>query len=329
MPSERLILAIDGGQTSTKSLLATVDGRVLSSGRGGPSDHFHITGGVDKNRAAIHGAVESALSAAGVEADEVAAITLGLTGVPPEGDARDIVYEIIREVVRPEQITIVADYVTNLTGASGGNPGVVLIAGGGAIGYGITSNGRTALAGGYGYLLGDEGSAFKIGIAAIRAATFADDLRGPQTTLNQLVCEYFEIDSIRKVTQIVYKAGFSRDRISLLTPIVAQAAVDGDAEAKNIIADAGHSLGLVGLGVIRQLFSPGDPVEVYRTGGVFNIGNLVIDQLNDTLHEGWPGAVSRAPRFQPSVGGLILAARSLGINPGEEWFANITATVIR
>jgi N-acetylglucosamine kinase-like BadF-type ATPase len=327
MPSERLILAIDGGQTSTKSLLATAEGRVLSSGRGGPSDHFHIAGGVEKNRAAIHGAVESALAAAGIEATNIAAITLGLTGVPPEGDARNVVYEIIREVVRPEQVTLVADYVTNLTGASGGNPGVVLIAGGGAIGYGVTSDGHTALAGGYGYLLGDEGSAFKIGIAAIRAATFADDLRGPQTTLNQLICGYFEIDSIRKVTQIVYKAGFSRDRISLLTPIVAQAAAEGDAEAKKIIADAGHSLGLVGLGVIRQLFSAGDHVEVYRTGGVFNIGNLVIDQLNDTLYEGWPGAVSRAPRFPPAVGGLILAARSLGINPGETWFANISATV--
>jgi N-acetylglucosamine kinase-like BadF-type ATPase len=327
MPSERLILAVDGGQTSTKSLLATANGRVLSAGLGGPSDHFHIVGGVEKNRAAIHGAIRSALAAAGVDSSEITAITLGLTGLPPEGEARNVVYEIIREVVRPEHVTLVADYVTNLTGASGGKSGVVLIAGGGAIGYGVTSEGRTAIAGGYGYLLGDEGSAFKIGVAAIRAATFADDLRGPDTALNKLVCEYFEIDSIRKVTQIVYKAGFSRDRISLLTPIVAQAASEGDAEATKIIADSGHSLGLVGLGIIRQLFSPGDHVEVFRTGGVFNIGKLVIDQLNDTLYEGWPGAISRAPRFQPAVGGLILAVRSLGIEPDAEWFANITATV--
>src|SRR6478735_3939535 len=317
MPSERLILAIDGGQTSTKSLLATAEGRVLSSGRGGPSDHFHIAGGVEKNRAAIHGAVESALAAAGIEATNIAAITLGLTGVPPEGDARNVVYEIIREVVRPEQVTLVADYVTNLTGASGGNPGVVLIAGGGAIGYGVRSDGRTGIAGGYGYLLGDEGSAFKIGIAAIRAATFDDDLRGGPTMLKGLVCDYFKIDSIRMVTQVVYKAGFSRDRISLLAPSVARAAEEGDAEAIKILADAGHSLGLVGLGVIRQLFKPGEPVEVFRTGGVFNIGDPVIGELDRTLGQGWPGAVSRAPRFPPAVGGLILAARSLGIQPDD------------
>src|SRR6476620_7588087 len=98
MPSERLILAVDGGQTSTKSLLATANGRVLSAGLGGPSDHFHIVGGIEKNLAAIHGAIRSALAAAGVDSSEVAAITLGLTGLPPEGEARNVVYEIIREV---------------------------------------------------------------------------------------------------------------------------------------------------------------------------------------------------------------------------------------
>ena len=115
--------------------------------------------------------------------------------------------------------------------------------------------------------------------------------------------------------------------IALLAPLVAKAAAEGDREASTILADAGHSLGLVGLGVIRQLFEPGEPVEVYRTGGVFNIGAPVIDELDRTLQAGWPGAVSRAPRFPPAVGGLILAARSLGIEPDDAWLAKIAATL--
>ena len=327
MAAERLLLAIDGGQTSTKALLATRDGRIVGSGRGGPSDHFHSAGGVDRNRAAIHGAARAALDDAGATPDDVDAIVLGLTGMPPEGEPRKIVYQIVGEIVQPQTVTLVADYVTNLNGASAGYPGVVLIAGGGAIGFGITAAGRTGIAGGYGYLLGDEGSAFKIGVGAIRVATFDDDLRGGPTMLTKLVCDHFEIDSIRKVTQVVYKAGFSRDRISLLAPLVAKAAEAGDVEASKILVDAGHSLGLVGLGVIRQLFEPGEPVEVYRTGGVFNIGPPVIDELDRTLQAGWPGAVSRAPRFPPAVGGLILAARSLGIAPDDAWLAKIAATL--
>jgi N-acetylglucosamine kinase-like BadF-type ATPase len=329
MAAERLLLAVDGGQTSTKALLATRDGRIVASGRGGPSDHFHSAGGVERNRAAIHGAIRAELEVAGASADDVDAIVLGLTGVPPEGEPRKIVFQIVGEIVQPRSVTLVADYVTNLNGASAGHPGVVLIAGGGAIGFGITADGRTGIAGGYGYLLGDEGSAFKIGIAAIRAATFDDDLRGGPTMLKGLVCDYFKIDSIRMVTQVVYKAGFSRDRISLLAPSVARAAEEGDAEAIKILTDAGHSLGLVGLGVIRQLFKPGEPVEVFRTGGVFNIGDPVIGELDRTLGQGWPGAVSRAPRFPPAVGGLILAARSLGIQPDDAWLANIAATLLQ
>ena len=72
--------------------------------------------------------------------------------------------------------------MTNLAGASGGDPGVVLIAGGGSIGFGVTADGREALAGGFGYLLGDEGSAFDIGLRAIAAACRAEDRRGEPTS---------------------------------------------------------------------------------------------------------------------------------------------------
>ncbi len=323
----RLLLAIDGGQTSTKALISTLDGQVLSAGRGGPSDHFHIAGGVEKNRLAIHGAVQSALDNAGVLAADIAALALGLTGVPPEGPARQVVYDVVAEIVQPEQVTALPDYVTNLTGASAGGPGVVLVAGGGAIGYGITTDGREAIASGFGYLLGDEGSAFKIGLGAIMAAAFDWDKRGQPTVLKQIVCDYFELDEFRQITQVVYRAGFQRDRISLLTPLVVQAAADGDAAAKAILDEAGRSLALIALGISRQLFQPGDLVVVYLTGGVFNIGEPIIGPLKEVLAAEWPTAETRTARFQPAVGGLIVAARSLGIEVDEAWLQNVEASL--
>jgi N-acetylglucosamine kinase-like BadF-type ATPase len=323
----RHLIAIDGGQTSTKALISTLDGQVLAAGRGGPSDHFHITGGVEKNRLALHGAIQSALDNAGVEASAVAAVALGLTGAPPEGEPRQVVYDVVAEIVQPEKVTVLPDYVTNLTGASAGGPGVVLVAGGGAIGYGITADGREAIAGGFGYLLGDEGSAFKIGLAAIKAAEFDWDKRGEPTALKQIICDYFEIDEFRKITQVVYRAGFQRDRISLLTPLVVKAASDGDAAAKAILDDAGRSLGLIGLGILRQLFQTGDAVDIFLTGGVFNIGEPIQIPLRETLAKWWPGASTRAPRFQPAVGGLIVAARSLDTEIDESWLRNVETSM--
>jgi N-acetylglucosamine kinase-like BadF-type ATPase len=321
--AESLVLAIDGGQTATKSLVARLDGTVIGAGLAGPSDHFHIEGGVEKNRRAIHGAIDSALSAGGANPADVAAVALGLTGAPPRGDQNPVVHEIVREVLAPQQITVVPDYVTNLAGASGGEPGVVLIAGGGAIGYGITSDEREAIAGGYGFLLGDEGSAFNIGLKAIAAAARAADRRAEPTVLQAIVEEHFAIPTMRQITRIVYRAGFSREQISLLSPKVAQVARDGDGPARNIMEYAGTELALTALGVIRQLFSSGTTVGVYLTGGVFTAGPVVLDPFRATLRNGWPTAEAFEPRFPPAVGGLILAARSLGVTVDSTWLTTV------
>jgi N-acetylglucosamine kinase-like BadF-type ATPase len=314
-----LLLAIDGGQTATKSLVARLDGTVLAAGRGGPTDHYHVAGGVEKNRLAIHGAIESALSAAGAAADRVAAICLGLTGAPTGGDHLPIVHRLVRQILATERVTVVADYVTNLAGASGGQPGVVLIAGGGSIGYGVTADGREALAGGYGYLIGDEGSGFNIGRGAIAAACRAGDRRDEPTILEAVVRDHFGLATIRDIPRLVYSAGFSRDQISLLAPKVAQAARDGDVAARRIMTNAGEELALTAVGVCRQLFQAGDPVAVYLTGGIFGAGDVLLDPLRAALATGWSTAEARFPRFPPAVGGLILAARALGREPGAGW----------
>jgi glucosamine kinase len=327
MDHNRLLLAIDGGQTATKALLARADGTILGSGLGGPSDHFHIEGGVDKNRRAILGAIDDVLTATAYTAEQIVAVAFGLTGAPAGSRAHEIVKEIVSERLSPRQITVVPDMVSNLAGASGGEPGVVLIAGGGSIGYGITTDGTTAVAGGYGYLLGDEGSAFRIGLNAITAATRAADLRTDPTALQAVVKEHFQIERERDLPWVVYRAGFSREQISLLAPKVAAVAETGDAAAIDILRIAGEELALTAVGVMRQLFAPGTPIAVYLTGGVFKAGDLLLQPLRARLQQDWPAAEPRAPRFPPAVGALILAARSLEILVDAAWLDRVAATL--
>ncbi len=262
MASDRLLVSVDGGQTATKCLVACVDGTVLASGRGGPSDHFHGEGGVEKNRRAIHDAITAALAVARADSGQVASVALGLTGAPTGGAQDPVVHDIVREILHPEQITVVPDYVTNLAGASAGEPGVVLIAGGGAIGYGRTRDGREAIAGGFWYLLGDEGSAFQIGLQAIAAACRASDRRDRVTALEPVVRAHFGIGTMREITRVVYRAGFSRDQISHLAPKVADAARAGDGAARRLFTQAGEELARTACGVLRQLAEPGHPVIV-------------------------------------------------------------------
>lgn len=327
MDPDRLLLAIDGGQTATKSLIARADGTVLGRGLGGPSDHFHIEGGVEKNRRAITGAIDDALSSTGCAPERVVAAGLGLTGAG--SNVTDIAAGIVRERLSPREIRVEPDVVTNLAGASGGEPGVVLIAGGGSIGYGVTAQGDEAVAGGYGFLLGDEGSAFNIGLRAIAAASRGADRRAEPTALQQVVADHFDIERMRQLPRIVYAAGFSRERISLLAPKIVQTAEAGDAAAIEIVRNAGEELARTALGVIRQLFVPGTPVGVYMTGGVFKAGNLLLEPFRTLLQSEWPGAEPREPRFPPAVGALILAAQSVDIAVDAAWLDRIGATLDR
>lgn len=324
--SREFIIAIDGGQTSTKALVARRDGEILAAGSGPPCDHIHGPNGREINRRAIHGAARHALEASGLTGQDIVAVGMGLTSAAREHHAGDTFREIVRELCDPDAIWVDADFVSNLFGASGGAPGVVVIAGGGSVGYGVDGVGNETITAGLGYLLGDEGSAWYIGLQAIIAAVQANDGRGAPTALLPFVCEHYGLDSVREIIRVIYAADFSRDRVSGIAPDVVRLAAH-DTVAREIVTMAGQKLADIVLASIRRLHEPGAVVDVYPTGGVFAAGPLITGPFHDRITEQWPQANIREPRFPPVVGALLQAIRALGdeITPAlldriEDWF---------
>jgi N-acetylglucosamine kinase-like BadF-type ATPase len=322
------LLSIDGGQTSTKAMVATIDGTVLGSGQGGPTVHYLSEGGPEKNRASVQGAIHAALRDARVEPSSVVSVGLGSTGIDPQGGEVATIHEIIREVVSPKAIRVVTDTYTNLMGASGGKSGVVVIAGGGAIGYGLTASEQVATSSGFGYWLGDEGSAFWIGMQAIEFACRASDWRDEPTALEQIVLDHFGLERMRLLPRIVYRAGFNREQISFLAPKVAEAAHQGDAAARLIYSQAARELALTAAGILRQQYQPGETATVYPTGGVFTEEELVRKPFETALASLWPNASVLDPRFPPVVGGLIIAGRAIDIPVDEAWLRALEASLV-
>ena len=321
-----LILAVDGGQTSTKAVLARRDGTILAQGRGTPCDHIHGPNGVQRNRDAIHSAARSALAAAGRDASEIVAVGLGLTSAPREGEASGVFRDIVRELCEPEAIWVDADFVTNLYGASAGAPGVVVIAGGGSVGYGVDPAGREAVSGGLGYLMGDDGSAWYIGLRAIQAAAKASDQRGEPTALLPFVLEHYRLRTVRDIIRIIYDKDFTRDQVSAIAPNVVRIARE-DAIARQIVTGAGDKLAEIALGAIRQLHAVGDIVDVYPTGGVFAAGALLTEPFKARLGRDWPTATIHTPRFPPVIGSFLQAIRALGDDVTPDVLARIEATL--
>lgn len=318
-----LLLAVDGGQTSTEALLATLDGVLLGRGVAGACDHFHAPRGVERNRAAIQGAIRAAFADAARAPGAVAACALGLTGVTEPAMHAAEVERIVREVVPAERVVLTPDYVTNLAGAAYGQHGVVVIAGGGSIAYASSEDGRSALAGGFGYLYGDEGSAFDIGRQAVRAAARACDGRGVRTMLVELVERTLELAHMRELPRVAYAADFRRERIAALAPAVVAAAEAGDAVARDILDQAGRELATMALAAARQIYPSGARIAIYPTGGVFRAGPAIERPFATAVDEHWPAAQIRPPASAPVVGALILAALAAGKSVDGTWLQRI------
>jgi glucosamine kinase len=307
-----LYIGVDGGQSGTRAVLANEKGQVLSIGNGPACDHITGEHGYARNAAAIHGAITDALAKAHREASDVASIGMGLTSAPREIDARPIFERIVREISHPQHLWVDHDAATNLAGASAGQPGVVVIAGSGSIAYGLNAEGAEGRAGGLGYLMGDDGSAWWIGITALRAAAASADGRGPDTVLLPFVLEHFGLPTIRHLHGVLYAPSFERTMVSGLTVHVARLA-GTDAVARTIMSTAGEKLAAMAVAAVHQIHAPGEPVDVYPTGGVFRAGDLVTAPFESTLRAQWPTASIREPAFEPVFGALIRAYQAAGI----------------
>jgi N-acetylglucosamine kinase-like BadF-type ATPase len=318
-----LILAVDGGQTSSKAIIATTTGQILGWGSGSPCDHLHGPGGYERNRDAIHSSANAALADAGVGSERIVAVGLGLTSAPRESEALPLFDRMVRELCDPDTIWVDADFVSNLAGASGGQPGVVVIAGGGSIGYGIDAHGNEAIAGGLGYLMGDEGSGWYIGLRAIQEAAKAFDLRGPDTALLPMVLEHYGIARIREVIRIIYGTSFTRDMVSTIARDVIDIARQGDLVAAEIVHTAAARLGETALGTIRQLHAPGSPVSVYPTGGIFRAGPILLDTFSRTISSDWSNAAVVEPRHPPVIGAFLKACELAGIERSEDMLSTL------
>jgi len=305
----RWFLGVDGGQSSTSALVGDESGRVLGVGHAGPSHYL----GADENHArfndAIGGAVRSASAAAGMTEAHFAAACLGLSGGSAGKEA------LVREIVTAEHYSITNDAVIALLGATAGDPGVIAIAGTGSIAYGRNEEGRTARAGGWGYMFGDEGGAFDLVRQSVRAALRHEEGWGHSTALREALLQATGAVSVNGLLHLFYTPAYPRAKIASYAQLVDEAATNGDATAREILHTAAQALATIVAAVRRQLFDRGKPARTSYIGGVFR--SAILRERFAKLVELESGAPVRPPAYGPAAGALIAAYRlaGLGVHP--------------
>lgn len=300
-------LGVDGGQSRTTALIGDERGRVLGFGCAGPSNHAGAAEGRPKFINAMNTCLEAACTDAGLLAGKVrfSSACLGFSGGPEDKES------MLHGILACDRITVTDDAVIALAGALAGEPGVIAISGTGSIAFGRNVEGRTARAGGWGFIFGDEGGAFWIVSQALRAALRMEEGWGRATSLAGALIAATGARNANDLLHRFYTTAFPRPRIAGLAGLVSQEAENGDAIAREILTDAGRQLAEIANAVRRQLFPPGDTARVAYAGGVFR-SPAVLAAFQDSV-EAEAGSQLTAPVYGPAAGALLEAYRVSGV----------------
>jgi N-acetylglucosamine kinase-like BadF-type ATPase len=324
MDKSEIYLGVDGGQSHTEAVIADATGNILARGFGGASNHAEHPGGRERLRNAVLSSVGEALKSAELPKLETmlfASAHFGMTG------GADFKEEIIAGIVKAKNLLVGHDAPTALLGATGGKPGIVVIAGTGSVVYGENAEGDVTQIGGLGYLFSDEGSGFWLAAQIVRLAIKEQDGLIEPAGLQKLVLDFFNRRKIREVTNDYYFDKISRDQLASLARAAQEAATDGNTVIQEQIKHGARVLTeSVGVAARRLMFQNDFPVA--GVGGMFR-GNLMKKYFGESLQERVAEAEFAAPRFNPAIGALLLAYKQAKIEINENILVNLENSPVK
>ncbi len=305
----RFWLGVDGGGTNSRAVIVDETGAVRGEGRSAAANLLRV--GLENAVNHILQAVNAACREAGIEVLQIAAACIGLAGVSQPDYHRQML-DALKAALPIPTVQLETDARVALAGATGNQPGVVIIAGTGSIACGINSRGRFARAGGWGPIMGDEGSGSYIGRRALESVMMSYDFRGEATSMTAPVLRHFGVSSPPELTTVIYDSsskekGEVQSKIAQLSPIAVEAAEQGDQVATGILCDAARELAKTAIAVIDQLRMERDTFRVAYVGGVFEAGELVLKPLRDEIQKIAPNAEVAPPIDAPVIGAAKMA----------------------
>ena len=302
-----LVLGLDGGGTQTRAAVADLRGSISGSSTAGACNLAAVSPLEALTNA--RAAAEAALKESGGSRAEVISVCAGVAGFSYT-DRRALFAQSLQAAFPNARIAVEPDYVIALAGATGGTPGVIVIAGTGSAAYGENTAGETHRTGAYGYLIDDGGSGYGVGRGALAAVLAAADGTGQPTTLTERIPLALGLASLAEIIPGVYGGGISRVEIAALSHVVAKAAsADADPVACALLMRAGGPLALLVRGVTQHLFAGcREPFPVVQIGGLWSAGDALTDVFARSLRRFAPSAVIAAPQHSP-VEGAVHRAR--------------------
>ena len=306
----RVALAIDGGNSKTDLVYVSADGELLGLARGPQSSPHHL--GLDGSLDVLERLRGEAAQAAGFApalVAEVAAMCMAGVDFPSEEQA-------LREAVErrgwAERVSIANDTFAVLRAGTERGWGVAVVCGAGINCVGVSPDGRHARFLSLGAITGDWGGGYDVGLAAVSAAARSEDGRGPKTTLEEVVPEYFGVPSPNGLAEAIHLGRIPQRRLVELAPLVF-AEAGRDAVAAQIVDRLADEVVALARAALTRLELADDSAEVLLGGGLLQAGDgRLMGAIEAGLREVSPSLVVRAAGSPPIVGAALLALDRIG-----------------
>ncbi len=245
-PGSNAVAGVDGGATHMRVLVRDGSGTEWAAG---VEEGSLLGEGADE---AVADRIAETLRRAGGSGEvelPLSALCVGLAGAAGRPESRRLCEARLAAAGVAQVVRVVSDSEIALVDAFGeSGEGILLISGTGSVGVGRVSGsgeremGRIVRVGGWGALLGDEGSAYRIGLEGIRAAVRGEEGRGPETALLPLVLEAIGGSSLQDLLGWSDRA--AKAEIARLAPLVVRTGTEGDAASDRIVALAVEELAM-------------------------------------------------------------------------------------
>lgn len=295
------VMGIDGGGSNLRVVVATPDLQVVGESHAGTVNPSVI--GRETAAGLIRQHMWAAITNAHLQPADIRAVCIGVAGASADHSA-DWLCEVVGPITPNAKIRPSADQEIALVGAHGKREGILILAGTGSVAYGVNPAGQAAVVGGWGYLLGDEGSGYWLGMSALRAISQASERRAAKTTLTESVLHELNLEKPRDLIRWLYAQPRNAE-IAQLAPLIIQQADAGDAVANCLVGEAiQHLAGHVT--ALRDILNfPDAPIAF--AGGLLTHPNALSSGLGRHLQL----PAIPVPLYPPVIGAVLLALDTL------------------
>ena len=294
------VIGMDGGGTKTEVLVAGLNRDILFHYQGGA---LNYNGG---DKALIDSGLQGifkALVTEGFLPERCLGICIGAAGTSNPSVRKYILEQVLKSGYQC-RVCVVGDMDTAFAGALNNSPGIILIAGTGSICYGKDPLGSVCRSGGYGHIIGDEGSGYMIAHDILTAIVKAQDKRGEPTLLTGLVFRCLDISSIEELIGYLYAPGRTKKEIAQLSVLIKAAYDSGDTVAIQIVKKCASELIQLAEPIIRQM---GNPSELAVSGSVLLKNDDIYREFEIHMKERFPGTEIIKPYHDAAYGAVLIA----------------------